>query len=158
MKQILNPINNQKKKTLDDKEQKNELFKLLRKINLDITKTKKEINIVNGQIARLRINDERVELNKYINILEKKNTKLTKDRDNTIKKLIKLKETLESLLKRKYINKDTIKEIEKISSKSTTDFTNNKGKTIKDKRNSTKDRKQKQLSFFQKQLKTCFSS
>ncbi|CAG8501707.1 2590_t:CDS:2, partial [Scutellospora calospora] len=89
-----------KKEILDEKEQKNKLFKLLRKINLDITKTKKEINIVNGQIARSRI------------------------------------KTLKSLSKRKYINEETIKEIEKESS--TSDFTNDKRKTIKDKTNSTK--------------------
>ncbi|CAG8461461.1 9957_t:CDS:2 [Scutellospora calospora] len=119
-----------------------------------VKQQKKESNIDEKEKKNELMDDEKIELNKEINKLEKENDKLTKDRNNIIKKLFKLKETLESLSKRKIINEDIIKEIEK-TSKSTLDFPvkNNKKSSIKDKTISKDVRQQQKLSFFQKQLR-----
>ena len=68
-----------------------------------------------------------------------------------------IKKALETLLKRKLINEDTIKEIEK-KSKSTLNFTKNDNKKISIKDKSKPKGKQQQLNYLQKNLKTFFNS
>ncbi|CAG8699330.1 9591_t:CDS:2, partial [Scutellospora calospora] len=89
------------------------------------------------EIGKSRMDDEKIHLNKRINLLEKQDLKLSKERITIIKNLFKVGETLASLLTRKIINEDIIREIEKTSPKSTSDLVkNDKRKSIKDKSNS----------------------
>ncbi|CAG8447421.1 9222_t:CDS:1 [Scutellospora calospora] len=148
----------QKKDSNSDKEQKNELLKSLRKKNIDITKNRESINKLNREIGKSRMDDEKIHLNKRISLLEKQDLKLSKERITIIKNLFKVGETLASLLTRKIINEDIIREIEKISPKSTSDLVkNDKRKSIKDKSNSKVGKKQQELTYLQKQLKTFFN-
>ncbi|CAG8723062.1 17051_t:CDS:1, partial [Cetraspora pellucida] len=137
---------------------KNKLMKDLRKKNNDIMKINKKISTTTSKLHKSRIDDEKNYLTKRINNLKKQNIKLTKERSTIVKKLVKFGELLDDLLtKKKIINEEVIKELENTSSKTNPDEFNNstKRKSIKDKTNPKG--KQKNLNYFQKQLKSFLS-